>query len=318
MADIQSEKITWLWPGYLAAGKLSLLIGDPGLGKSTLTCEIAARLSLGQSLPGADPIAPLSCGFCCAEDDPADTIRPRLDAAEVDLRRVFVFDDVQVFPEHLPTLEEHIRQNSIGLVIIDPIMSFLSGKLSAHKDQDVRRALTPLTEIAQRTGCAVLVVMHLNKQMNGPAVYRAGGSIGFVGTARTVMLLAKDPDNPEQRILAQVKNNLAKERKAYRLSLENSPGHEVARILWRGECEQTADVLCGPPESAENRLLLDDAKDFLRECLADGPKPRTEVLTLAKQADVSERTLRRARHALGIPKKNVWALPVETAPHGAP
>lgn len=318
MADIQSEKITWLWPGYLAAGKLSLLIGDPGLGKSTLTCEIAARLSLGQALPGADSIASLSCGFCCAEDDPADTIRPRLDAAEVDLRRVFVFDDVHVFPDDLPTLEEHIRQSSIGLVIIDPIMSFLSGKLSAHKDQDVRRALTPLTEIAQRTGCTVLVVMHLNKQMNGPAVYRAGGSIGFVGTARTVMLLAKDPDDSAQRILAQVKNNLAKERKAYRLSLENSPGHEVARILWRGECEQTADVLCGPPESAENRLLLDDAKEFLRECLADGPKPRTDVLTLAKQADVSERTLRRARHALGIPKKNVWALPVETAPHGAP
>ena len=102
LADIMPEPVRWLWPGYLAAGKLALLIGDPGLGKSTLTCEIVARFSRGEALPGTlTPPAPLVCGLCCPEDDPGDTIRPRLDAAAVDVQRVFVLDDLRTFPDDL-------------------------------------------------------------------------------------------------------------------------------------------------------------------------------------------------------------------------
>ena len=318
MADIMPERINWLWPGYLAAGKLSLLIGDPGLGKSTLTCEIVARLSRGEALPGTtEPPAPLVCGLCCPEDDPADTIRPRLDAAAVELERVFVLDDVRTIPDELPQLEAFIRQHSLGLVVIDPIMSFLSGKHDSHRDQDVRRALTPLVELAQRTGCAVLAVMHQNKRQGVAAMYRAGGSIGFVGLARTAMMLAQDPDDPERRVLAQVKNNLAKERKAHRLRLITRPGHEVAAIEWLGECDLRADDLCGPPESAESRSALHDAKEFLREQLADGPKPRAEVMTAGKKEGHAERTLRRARREIDISNSAIWALPAEHAPKGA-
>lgn len=317
LADIQPERINWLWPGYLAAGKLALLIGDPGLGKSTLTCEIVARLSRGEALPGtAQPPAPLVCGLCCPEDDPADTIRPRLDAAAVDLQRVFVLDDVRTIPDDLPQLEAFIRQHSLGLVVIDPIMSFLSGKHDSHRDQDVRRALTPLVELAQRTGCAVLAVMHQNKRQGVAAMYRAGGSIGFVGLARTAMMLGRDPDDPERRVLAQVKNNLAKECKAHRLRLSTSPGHDVAAIDWLGECDLSADDLCGPPESAESRSALDEAKEFLREELADGPKPRAAVRAAAIKAGHAERTLRRACDALRIAKGQIWTIPAEQVQSG--
>ena len=317
MADIKPERINWLWPGYLAAGKLALLIGDPGLGKSTLTCEIVARFSRGEALPGTtQPPAPLVCGLCCPEDDPADTIRPRLDAAAVDLPRVFVLDDVRTIPDDLPQLEAFIRQHSLGLVVIDPIMSFLSGKHDSHRDQDVRRALTPLVELAQRTGCAVLAVMHQNKRQGVAAMYRAGGSIGFIGLARLVMMLGKDPDDPDRRVLAQVKNNLAKECKAHRLQLFTPPGHEAAAIRWLGACDLSADDLCGPPESAESRSALHDAKEFLREQLTDGPKKRTEVLSAAKNEGHSDRTIRRARRDLRIANGPVWTLPAEQVQNG--
>lgn len=179
----------------------------------------------------------------------------------------------------------------------------------------MRRALTPLVELAQRTGCAVLAVMHLNKKLGGPAIYRAGGSIGFIGIARTAMLLAKDPDDRKHRVLAQVKNNLSRERKAQRLRLETAPGHEVARVVWMDECELTADDVCGAPE---NGSALEDAKAFLCEFLADGPKPRAAVLAAARCEGHAERTLRRARAALGIQSRaDPWALPAEHAPKGA-
>ena len=317
MADIKPERIHWLWPGHLAAGKLSLLIGDPGLGKSTLTCEIVARFSRGEAFPGAEaPSSPIVGGLCCPEDDPADTIRPRLDAAGMDEQRVFVIDDVRTIPDDLPKLEELIRQHSIGLVVLDPIMSFLSGKHDSHRDQDVRRALTPLVELAQRTNCAVLAVMHQNKRQGVAAMYRAGGSIGFVGLARTAMMLGRDRDDPEQRVLAQVKNNLTKERKAHRLQLVTPPGHEAAAIKWLGECDLSADDLCGPPESAESRSAIDDAKEFLREQLADGPKTRAEVLSAAKSEGHSDRTMRRARRDLRIANGPVWTLPADQVQNG--
>lgn len=317
MADIKPEPVRWLWPGYLAAGKLALLVGDPGLGKSTLTCEIVARFSRGEAMPGSTvPPSPLVCGLCCPEDDAADTIRPRLDAAAMDEQRIFVLDDVRTIPDDLPQLEAFIRQHSIGLVVIDPIMSFLSTKHDSHRDQDVRRALTPLVELAQRTGCAVLAVMHLNKRQGVAALYRAGGSIGFVGLARTAMMLGRDPDDPERRVLAQAKNNLAKECRAHRLRLSTPPGHDVAAIEWLGECDLRADDLCGPPESAESRSALDDAKEFLREELADGPKPRSAVVAAAIKAGHAERTVRRARDALRIAKGQTWTLPADQVQSG--
>ena len=317
LADIKPESVRWLWTGYLAAGKLALLVGDPGLGKSTLTCEIVARFSRGEAMPGSTVLpSPLVCGLCCPEDDAADTIRPRLDAAGVDAARVFVFDNVRTLPDDLSFLESEISRLSLGLVVIDPIMSFLSGKHDSHRDQDVRRALTPLVELAQRTGCAVLAVMHQNKRQGVAAMYRAGGSIGFIGLARTAMMLGKDPNDPERRVLAQVKNNLAKECKAHRLRLVTPPGHEVAAIEWQGECDLSADDLCGPPESAESRSALDDAKEFLREELADGPKPRSAGVAAALKAGHAERTVRRARDALRIAKGQTWTLPADQVQNG--
>ena len=285
MEDIMPERINWLWPGYLAAGKLSLLIGDPGIGKSTLTHEIVARFSRGEPLPGTTTtFSPLNCGLCCREDDPADTIRPRLDAARADVSLVFVLDDVQTLPNDLVQLEANIRQHALKLVVIDPIVAFLSGKHDSYRDQDVRLALTPLVEVAQRTGCAVLAVMHLNKRQGVSALYRAGGSIGFVGLARTAMMLAKDRDDPERRVLAQLKNNLAKERTAHWLRLVTAPGHEVAAIEWGEQCDLSAESPVVRREAACALTPLagePTVRDALRKCLKD---PDGDVQKAARAA----------------------------------
>ena len=164
----------------------------------------------------------------------------------------------------------HSQKRSFGSIRsgfgrIDPIASFLSGKHDSHRDQDVRARTDPAVELAQRTGCAVLAVMHQNKRQGVAAMYRAGGSIGFVGLARTAMMLGRDPDDPERRVLAQVKTTWPRECKAHRLRLSTSPDHDVAAIDWLGECDLSADDLCGPPESAEKSLGLDEAKEFLRD-----------------------------------------------------
>ena len=318
MRDIQPQEVRWLWPGFIPAGKLTLLVGNPGLGKSTLTFEIVARLSRGVALPGAEAVPAMACALCCPEDDDGDTIRPRLDAADFDENMVCVLKDVRTIPEDLPLLEQIITRYRIGLVVFDPVVSFLSGKLNAHKEHDVRRGLSPLVELAQRTGCAVLGVMHQNKQRGGQALHRAGGSVAFVGIARAAMMLGIDPDDPERRVLAPLKNNLAPESKSLRIRLETPTGHKVARVEWLGECDVTADMLNMAADDVEEQTKVREAMAIIREELAAGPKPRTEVINRAKSEGIAPRTLRRARDRLGIPGDSTdWSLPPTQASKSA-
>jgi hypothetical protein len=184
-------------------------------------------------------------------------------------------------------------------VVIDPLMAFLSGKTDSHKDQDIRRALAPLATLAERTRAAVLIVRHLNKAAGGNTLYRGGGSIGIIGAARSGLVVAKDPEDPERRILAANKHNLSRAAPSLAFRVETAP-NGAAREDWGGTSSLSAGDILREPADPEQRSAMSEAKAFLLKELADGPVAAELVKKDARAAGVSERTLKRAKRVLGV------------------
>jgi hypothetical protein len=310
LSQIAPEPLRWLSPGRLAAGKITLLDGDPGLGKSTLLCEFAARISRGDPLPGGDAAPPRPVVLMSAEDDPYDTIRPRIDAAGGDPRRVIAFatlpndasnETLGAIPDHLYVIEEIITRTRAALLIIDPLVAFLARGHNANSDQGVRRAFHALKGLAERTGVAIVAVRHLNKSMTANPLYRGGGSIGIIGAARCGLLLASDPDDAERRILASTKDNLGLPPPSLAFRLLSSPGSDVARVVWEGESQWTAGQLLRESASGvPTHSLLADAREWLRAALADGPRSAREILREAADAGLGRNLLYTARKLEGV------------------
>jgi len=333
LADVEPEAVEWLWPGRVPLGKLSILEGDPGLGKSTVALDITARVSRGEPLPGGGIFGPANVVLLSAEDGLADTIRPRLDAAAADVERIFALRAVLGADgsESLPTIdgnlveiERAVRQTGARLVVLDPLMAYLGGDVNSYRDQDVRRALAPLSKMADDTGAAVLVVRHLTKGGGASSIYRGGGSIGIVGAARSALLVAKDPENEERRIVASVKSNLSKPPGSLAYRIEEAPNGSP-RIAWEeGEVGITADeLLAAQTPQMEGGRPRDHAVAFLARYLAGGARPSDEVIRDGKAGGLSEITLRRAKATLGVavvkvgfPGRWTWRLPEDD--HSSP
>ena len=207
LADVQAERIDWLWDGYLPLGKVVVLDGDPGVGKSTVSLDIAARTSTGSPMPDGSAGVKGTVLILSAEDGLADTIRPRLDAAGADPARVIAITEMTyatadgpmsrpvTIPGDLAVIEQIVAEHDVRLVVVDVLMAYLSGDVNAHRDQDVRRALHILSGLAERTRCCVIVLRHLNKSGGSNAIYRGGGSIGIIGAARAGFMCGRDPDD---------------------------------------------------------------------------------------------------------------------------
>jgi putative DNA primase/helicase len=300
LADVQPEALTWIWPGRLAAGKLALLVGDPGLGKSWISLDVAARLSAGLAWPdgGCAPAGPVL--LLSAEDGLADTIRPRLDALGADVAQVHHLAvlrtgerDRAVQLTDVDALERAIRETHARLMIVDPISAYL-GSTDSHRDAEVRGLIAPLAALAERTGAAILGIMHLAKDRQQPAIYRAVGSIAFAAAARLVLAVAADPDREDRRIVAPVKSNLSTPPAAlaYRLA--------SGRLVWEADPVADADVdalLTGPAVGRHERR---DVEAWLSDLLADGPMRTRMVQVAAREAGLVWRTVERAKHRLGI------------------
>jgi hypothetical protein len=330
LADVERVELRWLWPGRIPLGKVTLLDGDPGLGKSLVTLDLAARVSRGLPMPDGHAGHSGAVILLSAEDDPGDTLRPRLEAADADLDRIHFLESVMhegeerqlVIPDDLEHLERAIREHGASLVVIDVLMAFLGGGVDSHRDQDVRRALMPLAKLAARTGAAILVIRHLNKAPGTKAVYRGGGSIGIAGAARSVLLLSEDPDDADRRVLAVVKANLAAP--APSLSLRVTEREDVGLCLeWLGHSKYGADALLASPEP-EERNALDEACTWLEAELASGPRPAKDMTREAQRAGHQPRTLARARRKLGVKTTRVgfgrggsweWSLPKDASPN---
>jgi hypothetical protein len=309
VADVAAERVTWLWPGYLPAGKVVVLDGDPGLGKSTVTTDLAARITVGKAMPdGTGGGEPGAVVLLSAEDGLADTIRPRLELAGADLDLVTVVEHLELpdgrsvpleLPGDLDQLEALVRDVGAALVTIDPLVAYLAGSVNANRDQDIRRALHPVKELAEGTGAAIVVVRHLRKAAADSAVQRGGGSIGIIGAARVGLMTARDPADADRRILAVTKSNIGAipPAMAYRLLPDDLLG--VAAVAWEGPTDHRADDLLAAPADrpAPKR---ERAEQLLRELLADGPRLRSEIEEAAEDAGVGWRTMEAAKAALGV------------------
>jgi hypothetical protein len=310
-----------------------VLDGDPGLGKSTLLLDLAARVSRGHPMPDGAPGLQAAVTLLTAEDDLADTVRPRLEAAGADLARIHVFGGIGdrdggtrplVIPLDLALLRQVLERTGSRLLILDPFLAFLGGGVDSCKDQDVRRCLHRLADLAEQTLCAVVLLRHVNKGAARKALYRGGGSIGIVGAARSALLAGKDPDSDAHQVLASIKSNLAETPTSLRYALEKLPSG-VCRVRWCGPSPLRADDLVAQVEAAEEREILREASDFLRTLLADGPLAADAVIAAARGRRISERTLRRAKARLGVESVRacqdsawvwLWALPRTCSPGG--
>lgn len=341
ISDIEAHPIDWLWPDRIARGKVNLIVGNPGLGKSQITASIAAVVTTG----GRWPVDGRQCQvgsvlFLSAEDDPADTLRPRLEAAGADLTRVHVIDGVvqgytgsrtrrdRIFylDEDLPALESKLLELScVAAVVIDPISAYL-GTTDSHKNAEVRGLLAPLSELAARRRVAVIAVSHLSKAVGSQPLNRVMGSLAFVAAARGAYLVAPDPTVKHRRPFVPLKNNLGPDEAGLAFFIEGatvpSAGGplETSRVVWSDEAVHiTADEVM-QSECARSTSALEEAGDFLKETLSVGPIAARVVCASAKAEGITERTLRRACKSLGIRvRKNgmeggwVWSIPSKAA-----
>lgn len=310
--EVESEPIEWLWPGRLPKGKVVIMEGDPGLGKSLLTAALATSLSLGVPLPGGEQLAPIKTLLISVEDDPGDTIKPRLEAMGAVSQMVGyslgVGDSMFTIGAHDLLLHRTVVQGEFRLVIIDPFTAMLDSSVDANSDKDVRRAILGLMRMARDTGCTVLLVRHLKKSASHRAIMAGSGSIGAAAISRVVLLVGLDPEDAAGRrvLLAVTKCNIGI--KAPTLAfvigqVETSVGYAPI-IMWEGESSVTADQLSqargeevGDVPLAEERR---NADEFLKAVLELGPMDAREVMTMGKREGLLERTLQRAAKRLGI------------------
>jgi len=309
---IPRENVEWVWPGRIPAGKLTVIEGDPATAKSTMTLDLAARVTTGATWPDGEPgRAPASVLLLSAEDGWGDTIRPRLEAAGADLERCICVAAREVDGERGPMLRPVVLPDDIAwiarliehsdatMVIVDVLAAYLSDRIDSHKDQSVRRLLHLLALAAASTGAAVILIRHHNKAAGTSPLHRGGGSIGIIGAARAVHAVFRDPDDADHRLLATVKSNLAAEAPTWGYTLAGVPELGVARIDWDTEADRrgASELLAGSQSSA-----LTEAVAWLRAWRAEhsGPASAAELIADATQVGIAAATLHRARKQLGL------------------
>lgn len=307
LASVEPEEVEYLWQDMIAFGKVTLFAGDPGCGKSYGSLAIAAAVTRGQRLPG-DPRAgcePLDVLLCNYEDGAADTIRPRSDTVGADAKRIHLLEGQRDEGGHIrpfglsdiPALVRALeRYPSARVLIIDPLGSVLAN-VDTHKDSEVRVALQPLFDLADQRKIAVIVIAHLNKTQASRSLYRVGGSIGFTGAARSVLLFGEDPES-HRRAVVQIKSNVGPLAPPVEYVVDNG-GFRFLGIA----PELDAGKLMAAerrPENAERKSEGDKAKAWLMGQLQDGEVLATDIEHRSVTAEISEATLRRARKALGV------------------
>ena len=314
MEAVEPEQVEFLWYPYIARGKLTLIEGDPGLGKSWLVLAIASGLSRGATLPNDEPRSRCeSTLLMTAEDGLGDTIRPRLDALGADLPRVMAVDQPLTFDDAgLQGIENSLRAWNFDLLIVDPLVGFIGGSVDLHKANEVREVMARLADLAQRYRCAVICIRHLTKSTRSKSIYRGMGSIDLTAAARSVLLVGGHPE--KGRGMCHIKSNLAPFGPTIGYTLD------AGQFEWTGISNLTAqDILAD--EGKEKPVT--EAEEFLTATLKDGPVPVRQIFALAEAEGIAERTIKRAKSNLdaksykeGLEGGWIWALKAaqETVP----
>jgi hypothetical protein len=328
-ADLKPQPVRWLWHGWLALGKLHILAGAPGQGKTTIALAFAATVTSGGRWPDGSRCEPGNVLVWSGEDDPADTLLPRLLAAGADKSRVYFVSGSRVNGEldsfdparDMATLQaEAARIGDVRLIIVDPVVSAVTG--DSHKNTETRRALQPLVDLAASMGAALVGITHFSKGgQGGDPTQRVVGSVAFTAVARVVLVAAKvkSEEGDNRRILARSKSNIGPDEGGFEYHLEQSeplPGIHASYVAWGASVEGTArELLTDPNEQDDEASAQDAAADFLRQVLGDDVVPSKMVESEAKEAGIAWRTVRRASDELGVKKRKgdggkwYWSLP---------
>ena len=332
-SDVKMRPIKWLWPGVLAQGKLVIIAGDPGLGKSQVCLFISAIVSTG----GEWPVSEETCNkgsvlILSAEDGAEDTIVPRLNAVSADLEHIHIVHAVKLdekkerafdLTKDVEQLRHTVKRiDNVRLIVVDPISAYM-GKTDSHRNAEVRAALTPAVEFAEEIGACLLCVTHLNKGGTGNALSRITGSIAFIAAARASFLVSRDNDDPDRRLMLPLKNNLAKDTHGfgYRIEEHNLSGIETSNVTWeKDSVDLTAEeVLSDHVGRLDNR---GNAENFLLQELAGGLKiPCKELYKRAEEMGISPKVLWTVKDKIGVQANKVdfkggwvWHLPLEVIP----
>ena len=325
METVEVEQIEWLFYPFIPYGKVTIIQGDPGEGKTTMVLQIIAKLTKGEEIlprqentaeakdgveTAADsdmklsesPIEPVNVIYQTAEDGLGDTIKPRLLAAGADCSRVLVIDDREQPLTMLDIrLEEAIVQTKARLVVLDPIQGFLGAEVDMHRANEIRPLMKRVAVLAEKYHCAIILIGHMNKNSNGKSSYRGLGSIDFQAAARSVLIVGRIKDEPEIRVVCHVKSSLAPEGKSIAFRLDKETGFE-----WIGEYDISAyDLLSGDSRGQKSRK----EKEFLLEILANGGMAQRKIEEEAEKRGIKKKTLRNAKLELeidSVKRGNQW------------
>lgn len=330
LSDVAPEAVTWLWEPYIPAGKLTIVEGNPGDGKTWAMLAIAATVSSGGQLPGsATGCEPGNVLYLTFEDGLADTLRPRLDDLGADVSRIHALtgwreggeDMGPLTAAEVDLLAGAIDQLQPGLVVVDPIQAYIGAGVDMHRANETRPILARLAQIAEATGAAVVVIRHLRKSGTSRAIQRGLGSIDFAAAARSILLIGQDPeadqDRNPPRVLVHHKSSVALKGESLSFSLTGGV------FGWAGVSELTAEDVLEAPKTRDQRTAVDEAADFLSAELDDGPRPVSELKTEAESLGHGWRTVQRAKDRLGVEARRVggaasdgrweWSLRMPTA-----
>ena len=290
MDQVALQQVQWLWGPYIPFGKLTMIQGDPGEGKTTLALRLAAACSTGKPLPGMEPLEPFNVIYQSAEDGLGDTIKPRLMDAGADQSRIwYVKEDKKVLTLVDNRIEEAICEANARLMILDPVQGYLDSEVDMNRANEVRDVLRRIGAVAERTGCAIVLTGHLNKAKGISSKYRGLGSIDFRAIARSVLLVGSLRSDPNIRVMVHDKSSLAPNGKSLAFGLGDAEG-----FRWLDGYEDvSADaLLCGV--SLDSKIAT--AEDLIREMLFDGEEvPSEEIFTRAKELGISMRTVNAAK-----------------------
>ena len=295
MSDVELTPVEWLWRPYLPFGKLSVLQGNPGEGKTYFAMHLAAACTNGKLLPNMERMEPFNVIYQTAEDGLGDTVKPRLIEAGADLDRVLVIDDSEVqLTLSDERIEKAIIENNARLVIIDPIQAYLGADVDMNRANEVRPIFMRLGQVAQRTGCAILLIGHLNKAAGMQSLQRGLGSIDIAAAVRSVMFIGKLKHDPTMRILTHEKSSLAPPGASLAFSLGDESG-----FRWVGEYDITADEMLSGIEP-QRETKTQQAKDLICALLAGGKQVLSEDIDKAAlERGIPGRTVRDAKRELG-------------------
>lgn len=309
MEDVETREVSWLWYPYIPYGKITIVQGDPGEGKTTFILHLAALLTKGEALPCEEDLRhrePVNVIYQNAEDSLEDTIKPRLVHAGADCSKVLVIDEsIDSLCMTDVRLVRAIKETGAKMVILDPIQAYLGAGVDMHRANEIRPVLKQLGNIAEEYGYAIILIGHMNKASGSKSTYRGLGSIDFQATARSVLVVGRIKGNASLRVIAHDKSSLAPEGQSIAFCMDKDNG-----FTWQGEYEiSVEELLSGDARGQKTK----DAKSFLSEMLADGQLSCNEIMKAAKDRGIRKKTLWNAKKEMNIDSVKVgnqwyWTL----------